>query len=475
MIRGFLKGVIWGVVVSGAALGVLSQLSPLPGTVPPAPEPEPQEAVVAPTPLPKAPEAEAQPEILKKGPGPVVAEEPVTTGEEPAPEMVEGEAASGASAELPAEAPVADAPVPDAPEPVPDLSSVPPAGAMQEAPAAPAPISAQEDQAGLPAALEDMPSGLAAPDAPLAPASEVVPPAAEAPPAAPQEEALLAPAPVPEAAPAPASIAPEEPAEAPAPEPAVETDRLPRIGDAVEEPAADELAELVATGTTPLELFAREFDNPEGKPLFSIILIDEGISAEDRANLAALPFPVTFAIDPLAPDAAGASNAYRAGSQEVAMLASGIPAGATAADLEQTFQALDMALPEAVAVLDRPEGALQDQTDLARAAVPIVAEQGRGLLTYDRGLNPADQVARREGVPAAVIFRVLDGEGESVPKMRNYLDRAAFKAAQEGSVVVIGRTRPDTIAAILEWTVEGRAASVALAPVSAVLEAAATP
>ena len=42
-------------------------------------------------------------------------------------------------------------------------------------------------------------------------------------------------------------------------------------------------------------------------------------------------------------------------------------------------------------------------------------------------------------------------------------------AAQEGTVVVIGDTRAETVAAILEWTVEGRAATVSLAPVTAVL------
>jgi polysaccharide deacetylase 2 family uncharacterized protein YibQ len=36
-------------------------------------------------------------------------------------------------------------------------------------------------------------------------------------------------------------------------------------------------------------------------------------------------------------------------------------------------------------------------------------------------------------------------------------------------VVVLGTTRAETIAALMEWTVEGRASSVALAPVSAVL------
>nr|WP_241250532.1 divergent polysaccharide deacetylase family protein [Rhodobacter kunshanensis] len=227
---------------------------------------------------------------------------------------------------------------------------------------------------------------------------------------------------------------------------------------------------MAVLGTTPLELFRRAFENPDGKPIFGLILVDAGLPEEERARLAALPFPVTFALDPLAADAAAAARIYRDAGQEVAMLATGIPQGATAADLEQTFQALDIALPEAVAVLDRMEGGFQDDLALARQAVPIVAEQGRGLVTYDRGLNSADQVARREGAPRATIFRILDGEGESIPKMRNYLDRAAFKAAQEGRVLVIGQARAETVAAILEWTVEGRASSVALAPLSAVLE-----
>ncbi len=36
-------------------------------------------------------------------------------------------------------------------------------------------------------------------------------------------------------------------------------------------------------------------------------------------------------------------------------------------------------------------------------------------------------------------------------------------------VVVIGDTRADTVAAILEWTVEGRSATVTLAPITAVM------
>jgi hypothetical protein len=44
-----------------------------------------------------------------------------------------------------------------------------------------------------------------------------------------------------------------------------------------------------------------------------------------------------------------------------------------------------------------------------------------------------------------------------------------FKAGQDGRATVAGTVTPDVVAALLEWTVEGRAATVALAPVTAVL------
>jgi uncharacterized protein len=444
-----------------------------------------------------APAETLQPEILQKGPAqaagtgepdpdaPAVTQEPV--------------AAPVADAPAPAPAPEAEAVVPEdvaAPEEtVVEQILAQPGPVDDTAPEAPAAPAAPEADVTVPGALAEAAPGLSGAATPSLPGDEAAPARTDNPPAV--EEALLQPAP-PEAPAAPALIVPDAPLPTlpgAAPQgqdaedglalavPGVRTDRLPRIGDdaaPAEDGAAPEDAETAVLpeavlGTTPLELFRRDFDNPDAKPLFAIILIDDGIPAEERARLAALPFAVSFALDPLAPHSADAARIYRDAGQEVVMLASGIPQGATASDLEQTFQALDMAMPEAVAMLDRIEGGFQDTLDLARQAVPIVAEQGRGIITYERGLNSADQVARREGVPRATIFRVLDAEGESIPKMRNYLDRAAFKAAQEGRVLVIGRAQEQTVAAILEWTVEGRAASVALAPVSAVLETAPNP
>jgi polysaccharide deacetylase 2 family uncharacterized protein YibQ len=316
----------------------------------------------------------------------------------------------------------------------------------------------------------------AVPDAPPAegaPVAQTAPPSAPAP-APPQAQAVVVP---PAPTPAPAAQAAAEPRVRPAPgfeagAEGVRTDRLPRIGDPAPAPeAAEPEPEAVADERPPRERFARAFENPEGKPAFAILLIDTGGTQLDRAALAALPFPVTFALDPGAPESALAATIYRAAGQEVVMLATGLPLGAQAQDVEVTFGVHGAALPEAVAVMDPGTGGFQDDRQLAALVATVVAGQGRGLLSWDRGLNPADQVARRTGLPSATIFRDLDAQDEGTETIRRYLDRAAFRAAQEGAVVVAGRTRPETVAALLAWAVEGRAGSVALAPVTAVLRA----
>ena len=525
MIRGFVTGVIWGGVVASAGLAVISQVAPLPdrtvdtasasdagptddGIAPEAMDPAPAEAPAPEVPEPEAPAPEAPapdaevvvsdpPEILQKVPDPEppqaaqASDEAQPSAETPAPVADATEAEAVLPSDLPEE--ILDVPVMSA--------ATPPAAIEAEAPEAPLSPALAESDAAMPTAPAEQEPVVTALAPPIVPGAESQPAPVDAPPPAPdaaKDEPLLQPQPLESADPAPALISPilpeaereavAEPTPGLAPDTGLDSDvagvttnRLPRIGDsapdAMANPEAEaegaevEIAEgLAVLGTTPLELFRRDFDNPDGKPLFSILLIDDGSAHLDRANLAALPFPVSFVVDPLAPNSAEASGIYRAAGQEVLMLASGIPDGATASDLEQTFQALDMALPEAVAVIDRPEGGFQEDLDRAGLVLQIIAEQGRGIVTFDQGLNPADQIARREGVPSATIFRVLDATGESIPKMRNYLDRAAFKAAQEGRVLVIGSAKPETVAAILEWTVEGRASSVALAPVSAVLQ-----
>ncbi len=219
----------------------------------------------------------------------------------------------------------------------------------------------------------------------------------------------------------------------------------------------------------PILAYARPFTRGDPtKPLFVILLRDIGAAGVPRARLLDLPFPVTVVLNPLAPDATSAMKAWRKAGQEVVISMTGLPVGASASDVAQTLQALTTSLPESVAVIDA-RGTFQDDRPLAAILVQDIGDSGRGVITRDIGLDAAEQIAARDAIPSARVYRVLDAAGESESVIGRYLDRAAFKAAQDGAVVVMGDTRPGTIAAIEAWVAGGKAAGVALAPVTAVL------
>ena len=270
--------------------------------------------------------------------------------------------------------------------------------AVATAPETPSQPAAPAETVEAPLAGLDAPAGAAAPDQPGLLLAEVAPAPADLPgppPLTPEEEALLRE--IAEDGPGtalPSGLVPEAAPEAPSEPPVageappedqilqpggesstlptvpalsgdaegVTTGRLPRIGDAAVDPAA---AAKDAADDRPLAAFARPFDNPEAKPAFAIVLMDDGDEAIDRAALAALPFPVSFALDPAHPKAADHAAIYRAAGQEVVLLASGLPKGAVAADVEVAMEAMARALPETVAVMELPETAFQGDRPLA--------------------------------------------------------------------------------------------------------------
>ncbi len=243
------------------------------------------------------------------------------------------------------------------------------------------------------------------------------------------------------------------------------TSRLPQVAV----PAPD-LAPPVAPNA--LRDNAVAFDAPIGTALMAVILIDDPTSPLDPAALAGLSFPITLAIDPLRGDAADRAAAFRAAGHEVMILgAVAIAPGAGAADVAVAIEAARTTLPQAVALMDDPEGRIQSDRPVLEAAVAALAETGHGLITFPRGLNAAQDTARRADVPAGTAFRLLDDEDQRAPVITRYLSRAAFAAAQEGTVIVVGRSRPDTVEAVFSWALGGRSEGVALAPVSAVLRA----
>ena len=153
---------------------------------------------------------------------------------------------------------------------------------------------------------------------------------------------------------------------------------------------------------------------------------------------------------------------------EVVALAD-LPAAASARDAEVSLAVWLDTLGQSVALLEGDGPGIQGSRELSDQVTAIADAAGRGLIFRDNGLNTAQKLAARDGVPSAVLFRDFDGAGQSPTVMRRFLDQAAFRAGQQGAVIMLGRVRPDTISALALWGLQDRAERVALAPVSAVL------
>ena len=105
-----------------------------------------------------------------------------------------------------------------------------------------------------------------------------------------------------------------------------------------------------------------------------------------------------------------------------------------------------------------------------RSSRLFLASTGHGLLLYSKGLNTAQKLAAKNGVPSAVIFRDMDDKDQKPSAIRRFLNYGALNAGSEGGVVLVGRLRPDTVTALLLWGLEDRARQITVAPVSQLLE-----
>lgn len=486
MARGFLSGILWGGVVSvagAAALSIANDSPTGPDAVVQAPPgvDAPQEGTgVAPststdadlvmdgdapqlgnptaddvtaaqtagedTPtVPETGQAEDLAEPADTGEGATVAvdtDAPVQPGVQ-----TDAPQAPGDEAELSISTDPAQPPAPDVPEtPSAFTEDAPTVPEVAEAPAAeaPAPNAPETTPAPQPPAVTDAPVEVA--DAPVEPEP------------APENQAAL-----------PSALDPE-----------VDTGR-PVIGTPAtslvdrdaepEAPASDADATAVPEGP-PMVAFAAPFENPEDKPLMSIVLIDEGADltggSVGLAALQSFPYPLTFAVNASLPDAAERAAEYRGQGFEVAALLD-LPGGATAGDTEVTLSAALDAVPEAVAVMEGTGTGVQETREVSDQVTAAVLASGHGLILQSKGLNTAQKLAARDGVPTGLIFRDFDSAGQTPTVIRRFLDQAAFRAGQEGGVIMVGRVRPDTISALLLWGLQDRAERVALAPVSAVL------
>jgi len=215
------------------------------------------------------------------------------------------------------------------------------------------------------------------------------------------------------------------------------------------------------------------FDNPEGKPMMAIILIDAGADGLDSEKLRTFNFPITFAIKSDASQATLRAKAMaQSGFEILAVTPSGaaeMTAGENLADTAKALSKIFATIPEAVGLIDPITADLQSSPKLADEVIAELKKSGHGLLTYDIGLNPTDKKARHAGLPSGVVFRVLDAERESGIVIKRYLNRAVLEAQKTGRVIVVGRSYPETVTALFSWALSAKSAAVALAPVSAAL------
>ncbi len=362
------------------------------------------------------------------------------------------------------------------------------------------------------ALVASVPDVIDAPTAPVVPAEDTQPIAVLAPEETPEEFApQVAEFTEPEPAPEPESIAPAIPLEEPIVE--VEPPAPVIVSEAPETPVSPELAqaepdtteptEPVATpqtnigrvlrlgvssesdaqasdtsveddpsqttqSETALERFGTAFENPNGAPMLSVLLIDDGASADKAAQIAELGLPVTVVLHALDPQAHDRAMAYQSAGVEVAVQVS-LPAGAVPTDIEVAFEAVFGLIPEAAILFADGSSVLRNNRAATAQVMQVLAADGRGLVTAQRGLNAAQQAASEAGVPAAAITHALDGAGEDEAAIRRRLDQAALRARQTGNAVLLGRVQDTTLAALADWSGGVNQQQLALAPVSAVL------
>lgn len=248
--------------------------------------------------------------------------------------------------------------------------------------------------------------------------------------------------------------------------PAVTTGRLPSLAQEDDETADADAVSAVAP--PPIERFAVPVEVNGDKPLMAIVLIDSGDGALGVEALESFPYPLTFAVDVNGPEATARMQTYRDKGFEVLALVD-LPRGSKPSDVEVAMSAYLAAIPEAVGILEGVTTGVQSSREMADQLTQILLDSGHGMLLQASGLNTARKLAAREGISAATVFRDFDGNGQSASVMRRFLDQAAFRAGQEGGVVMMGRLQAETISALLIWGLSDRANRVSLVPVSAVL------
>lgn len=244
-------------------------------------------------------------------------------------------------------------------------------------------------------------------------------------------------------------------------EPSLTEDKELALDEATETGPADEVNEQsqIAPVGPAIDAFAVPPVPTDNQPLMAVVLVDNGNMRLDPDILGSLPFTVTIAV-PAKNDVHNAlMRYYRDEGFEVALLID-LPEGSNATEVTEILDKAISTVSEATTILERTPGTLQNSREITTALADRLALSGHGLVLYDTGVNPALERAKSVAVPVKTIYRNLDQDNGNERAMRRFLDGAAFRAQQEGSVIITASPSPSVISALTFWSLQERSSSV---------------
>jgi len=244
-------------------------------------------------------------------------------------------------------------------------------------------------------------------------------------------------------------------------EPSLTEDKELGLDEDTETGPADEVNEQsqIAPVGPAIDAFAVPPVPTDNQPLMAVVLVDNGNMRLDPDILGSLPFTVTIAV-PAKNDVHNAlMRYYRDEGFEVALLID-LPEGSNATEVTEILDKAISTVSEATTILERTPGTLQNSREITTALADRLALSGHGLVLYDTGVNPALERAKSVAVPVKTIYRNLDQDNGNERAMRRFLDGAAFRAQQEGSVIITASPSPSVISALTFWSLQERSSSV---------------
>ena len=206
--------------------------------------------------------------------------------------------------------------------------------------------------------------------------------------------------------------------------------------------------------------------------MISFVIDTEGIDLIDPKLIAALPMPVTFAINPYSPSAEAVLRSLRAMKQEAVILAD-LSKGGSAEDIGSAVSGLMNTFPEVVGIMDSSGGRSINSQEAMLNIAKVLEIAGHGILVHQTSTDNIAKEFIKNGIPAVKVRRDLDDADQSEVTIRSYLDNIVFNAGNSTSenAVVFARLRPTTMSALLIWDLQDNSRNIAIVPLSQQLQA----